>query len=172
MPKDKILVVEDSDTKRAIYKDILEEKGYAVVEAKDGEEGVEKAQAESPDIILTDISMPKMDGFQLVQKIKTNEKTQYIPIICISATYQDMAARMKALTEAGAEEYFYATENSEELLAKVAVMMRIRKIYLDLIKKNTQLVRINNLFVDREMKMIELKKKIKTLEEELEKNKK
>lgn len=169
MAGEKILVVEDSDTKRVIYADVLREKGYAVIEAGDGEEGVRLAKLENPDVIVTDISMPKMDGFQMIQRIKSDEKTKYIPIICISATYQDLASKMKALTEAGAEEYFYAIQHSEELLAKVFVMLRIRAIYLDLLKKNTQLEKINHLAVDRELKMIELKKKIKVLEEELRK---
>ena len=167
MAGEKILVVEDSDTKRAIYVDVLQEKGYVVIQGKDGEEGVRLAGLENPDVIVTDISMPKMDGFQMVQRIKSDEKTKYIPIICISATYQDLASKMKALTEAGAEEYFYAIQHAEELLAKVVVMLRIRAIYLDLLKKNVQLEKINHLAVDRELKMIELKKKIKALEEEL-----
>mgnify|MGYP001235145841 CR=1 FL=1 len=171
MAGEKILVVEDSDTKRAIYADVLQDKGYLVLQAKDGEEGLKIAQEDNPDIIVTDISMPKMDGFQMVQRLKSDEKTKYIPIICISATYQDLASKMKALTEAGAEEYFYAVQHAEELLAKVAVMLRIRAIYLDLLKKNVQLEKINHLAVDRELKMIELKKKIKLLEEELQKYK-
>ena len=172
MAESRILVVEDSDTQRAIYKALLEEKGYVVIEARDGEEGVKKAMSEHPDVILTDMSMPKLDGFGLTKALKSDEKTKFIPIICISSTYQDIAMKIKALLEAGAEEYFYAPQSAEELAIKVAVMLRIRKIYLDLINSNKQLKLINDVCIDRELKMIELKNKIKSLEEELAKYKK
>ena len=168
----KILIVEDSETKRAMYKEMLSKEDYIIIEAHDGEEGVEKATAESPDLIIADLAMPKMDGFQMVKIIKKNDNTKYIPIICISATYKDMASKMRALSEAGAEEYFYMPENIEELMAKVHVMLRIRKLYLDLLEKNKQLKIFNDVAVDRELKMVELKKKVKHLEEELTRYKK
>jgi len=172
MDKAKILVVDDSDTKRAIYKEMLTKEGYAVTEARDGEEGVKKANTDFPDIIIADLAMPKMDGFKMVEIIKKDERTKYVPVICISATYKDIASKMKALNEAGAEEYFYMPENIEDLMTKVKVMLRVRKLYLELLEKNKQLKIFNNAAVDRELKMVELKKKVKSLEEELAKYKK
>lgn len=169
--KNRILVVEDSSTQRSIYKALLEEKGYAVVEASDGEEGLKKAMEGHLDVIITDMSMPKMDGLEMIKVLKKDERTKFIPIICISATYQDIEMKIKALMEAGAEEYFYAPQSAEELAIKVAVMIRIRKIYIDLMNTNRQLKTINDACIDRELKMIELKKKIKSLEDELAKYK-
>jgi DNA-binding response OmpR family regulator len=169
MAAPKILIVDDSDTKRVIYKEMMAKEGYAVIEAKDGEEGMKKAGAESPDLIIADLAMPKIDGFKMVEAIKKDTRTKYVPVICVSATYKDIASKMKALNEAGAEEYFYMPENVEDLLAKVKVMLRVRSLYLELLEKNKQLKIFNDAAVDRELKMVELKKKIKKLEEELSK---
>lgn len=74
---------------------------------------------------------------------------------------------MKALLEAGAEEYFYMPQDKEELIAKVSVMLRIRNIYVELLEKNKQLKQFNEAAVGRELKMIELKEKIVELEKKL-----
>lgn len=168
----RVLIVEDSATKRAIYKEMLGTVSCEIIEAEDGEEGLKKARTEAPDIIIADLAMPKLDGFKMVEILKKEEATKYVPIICVSATYKDIESKLKALTEAGAEEFFYMPENMKELLVKVQVMIRIRKIYLDLLGKNKQLKIFNKAAVDRELKIIELKKKVKGLEEELAKYKK
>lgn len=165
--REKILLVDDSSTRRMIVKEILKEAGYEIFEAQDGVEGLKKAQVEDPDLIITDIQMPNMDGMEMVQLLKSKEETKYIPIICTSATYQDLEHKYQALMESGAEEYFYATQEENELLAKVKVMMRIRKIYLTFIEQNKELKQFNELVVEREIKMIELKDRVKQLEEEL-----
>lgn len=172
MAETKILIVEDSATKRAIYKEMLIKEGYKVFEALDGEEGVKKARQESPDLIIADLAMPKMNGFQMVEAIKKDDNTKYIPVICISATYKDIASKLKALSEAGAEEYFYMPENLEDLMVKVKVMLRVRRLYMELLEKNKQLKIFNDAAVDRELKMVELKKKVKSLESELARYKK
>jgi DNA-binding response OmpR family regulator len=168
MSEIKILIVDDSATKRALYRGMLEKEGYEIIEARDGEEGMNKAKAEFPDIIIADLAMPKMDGFKMIKK---DENGKFIPIICVSATYKDVASKMKALIEAGAEEFFYMPENVNELLIKVRVMVRIRKIYLELLEKNKQLQIFNRAAVDRELRMVELKDKIKDLEEEIKRYK-
>ena len=171
MSEIKILIVDDSDTKRALYSEMLEKEGYKIVEAKDGEEGLNKARTESPDLIITDLEMPKMNGFKMIEAIKKNEKGRMIPVICVSATYKDIESKMKALIEAGAEEFFYMPENINELLVKVRVMIRIRKIYLELLEKNKQLQIFNKAAVDRELRMVELKEKVRSLEEEVKRYK-
>jgi len=163
----KILIVDDSVTKRTLYREILETEGYKVIEAKDGVEGLGKAKTEFPDIIIADLAMPKMDGFEMIEMIKKDDVGRFIPIICVSATYKDIESKIKALVETGAEEFFYMPENISELLIKVRVMMRIRKIYLELLEKNKQLRVFNNAAIDRELKMVELKDKIRSLEEEI-----
>ena len=172
MSEIKILVVDDSATKRALYRGMLEKEGYNIVEAKDGEEGVRKARSESPDLVIADLAMPKMDGFKMIEMIKKDEKGKYVPVICVSATYKDIESKVKVLMDVGAEEFFYMPENIDELLLKVQVMLRIRKVYMELLEKNKQLQIFNKSAVDRELKMVELKDKIRDLEEEIKRYKK
>jgi DNA-binding response OmpR family regulator len=171
MANAKVMIVGDSGTKRAIYGEMLSKEGYDVVEAHDGEEGVKKAKTELPDLIIADLAMPKMDGFKMIEIIKKDENTKYIPVICISATYKDIASKIKGLCEVGAEEYFYMPENVEDLLMKVKVMLRVRNLYIDLLEKNKQLKIFNDAAVGRELKMTQLKDEIKKLKEELDKRK-
>jgi len=108
--KAKILVVDDSDTKRGMYTEMLKREGYTVIEARDGEEGIKKAMTQSPDAIIADVAMPKMDGIEMVTLLKKENSVKYVPIICISATFKDIATKFRALIEAGAEEFFYMPE--------------------------------------------------------------
>ena len=115
--------------------------------------------------------MPKVDGFKMIEMVKADKNGRFIPVICVSATYKDIESKMKVLIDAGAEEFFYMPENINELLVKVQVMVRIRKVYIELLEKNRQLEIFNKAAVDRELKMVELKDKIRNLEEEIKKYK-
>jgi CheY-like chemotaxis protein len=77
----KILVADDEDIARRTLVMLLEESGYAVVDARDGVEAVQKATRELPDVILMDIAMPIMDGFQAAERLRENSRTANIPII-------------------------------------------------------------------------------------------
>ncbi len=77
----KILVADDEDIARRTLVMLLEESGYSVVDARDGVEAVQKATRELPDVILMDIAMPIMDGFQAAEKLRENARTENIPII-------------------------------------------------------------------------------------------
>lgn len=169
MSKGRILIVDDSNIQSAIFKDVLIKEGYSVLTAGNGREGIEVARKEQPDVIVTDLHMPVMDGFEMIKRMRQDESTKHVPIICVTATYQDIESKISTLTEAGADEYFYSPANPQEFIAKVIVMMRIRKVYLDLLEKNRQLKIFNDAAVDRETKMIELKDRIKELESQLAK---
>jgi two-component system, cell cycle response regulator DivK len=80
-----ILLVEDNADNRSIYRIILEHAGYQVVEALDGEAGVEMARQMMPDLILMDISIPKLDGWEATRILKADEVTRKIPIIALTA---------------------------------------------------------------------------------------
>jgi two-component system, cell cycle response regulator DivK len=84
VPK-RVLIVEDSYDNRAIYAEILNHAGYGVLEAPNGERGVELAVAEAPDLILMDLSMPTMDGWEAIRILKSNPATAPIPVLAISA---------------------------------------------------------------------------------------
>lgn len=93
-----VLLVEDNEDNLVVYRTILEHVGYKVVEARDGEEGVSRAHSELPDIILMDISIPKMDGWEATVRLKDAEDTAAIPIIALTAhaLEEDRAKAMRA----------------------------------------------------------------------------
>jgi len=83
--KKRILVVEDQDDLRGVLRDLLTGSGYEVVEALDGRDGISKANAERPDLILMDIQLPVIDGYEATREIKANPKLASTPIIAVSS---------------------------------------------------------------------------------------
>ena len=81
----RILVVEDQEDLRGILRDLLAGSGYEMLEAPDGQTGVEKAKAEKPDLILMDIQMPVMDGYDATRRIKADPDLKPIPIVAVSS---------------------------------------------------------------------------------------
>ena len=80
-----VLLVEDNEDNRIVYSTILQHFGYRVTEALNGEEGIAKARTEQPDLILMDISIPVIDGWEATQVLKRDPKTRRIPIIALTA---------------------------------------------------------------------------------------
>jgi CheY-like chemotaxis protein len=80
-----VLLVEDNEDNLVVYRTILEHVGFRVIEARDGEEGVSRARSELPDIILMDISIPKIDGWEATERLKADGATSSIPIIALTA---------------------------------------------------------------------------------------
>lgn len=80
-----ILVVEDEPSVRDVIAEILEDAGYAVVAARDGEEALRAAQQAPPSLVLLDLLLPQIDGFALARRLKAHPSTRYVPIIAISA---------------------------------------------------------------------------------------
>ena len=83
MPK--ILLVEDNEMNRDMLSRRLQRRGYSVVIAVDGEEGLSLARSETPDLILMDISLPLMDGWEVTRRLKVNQNTRHIPVIALTA---------------------------------------------------------------------------------------
>ena len=98
-----VLLVEDNEDNLIVYRTILDHVGYRVIEARDGEEGVARARADQPDLILMDVSLPKMDGWEATRRIKADEGTRQIPIIAVTAHALD-DDREKA-TQVGCDGY-------------------------------------------------------------------
>jgi two-component system cell cycle response regulator DivK len=96
--KKTVLLVEDNEDNLVVYRTILEHVGYVVIEARDGEEGISRAHEEQPDIILMDISIPKLDGWQATERLKGDGHTREIPIIALTAhaLEEDRAKAMRA----------------------------------------------------------------------------
>ncbi len=102
--KKKILIVEDETPLREALRDKLNREGYQAIEATDGEDGLAKATQEHPDLIMTDIMMPKMDGFALLGKLQADTNLNTIPVVIISNLGQD-TDRDQA-KKLGAKEFF------------------------------------------------------------------
>lgn len=83
--KKTVLLVEDNEDNLVVYRTILDHVGYNVLEARDGEEGVRRARQEHPDLILMDISIPKIDGWEATRRLKADQATRDIPIIALTA---------------------------------------------------------------------------------------
>lgn len=80
-----VLIVEDNEDNLVVYRTILEHVGYDVLEARDGAEGMDRARADHPDLILMDISIPKVDGWEATRELKADDSTSDIPIIALTA---------------------------------------------------------------------------------------
>ena len=123
-PMPKILIVEDTDDTRDYMGSVLELEGFDVVLAKDGLEGLEQANSELPDLIITDISMPHLDGFQMIQKIRSSHQHNDVPILAITSHGMDKA--MEAI-KGGADRALSRPVENHLLVAFVADLLRKRK---------------------------------------------
>ena len=113
----KILVVEDTEDNRQILRDLLGMAGYDMVEAHDGAEGVAKAAEHKPDLILMDIQMPVMDGYEATRRIKADPALKSIPIVAVTSyALSGDEAKTRA---AGCEGYVAKPFSPRELLAMV-----------------------------------------------------
>ena len=113
----KILVVEDQEDNRRILRDLLTAGDYEVIEAVDGLEGIAKAESHRPDLILMDIQLPGVDGYEATRRIKSNPDLQGIPIIVVTS-YALSGDDVKAFG-AGCDAYVTKPFRPRELLAKV-----------------------------------------------------
>ena len=112
----KILVVEDVDFNRDLLVQLLED-DYEVIEAVNGQEGVEFAGRERPELILMDLSLPVMDGWEATRHIKANDDLRLIPVIALTA-HAMKGDEEKALA-AGCEDYLVKPLDEDELIAKI-----------------------------------------------------
>ena len=113
----RILIVEDQEDNRTILRDVLSTVGYELIEALNGKDGVRLAQSERPDLILMDIQLPEMDGYQATQQIKSIAELKTIPIIAVTS-YALSGDEAKARA-AGCDGYIAKPFSPRELLAKV-----------------------------------------------------
>lgn len=127
MSKDaRILIVDDDMTLRELYEERMKQEGYVILSASDGEEALEKAVKEKPDLILLDIMMPKINGIDVMKMLREKEETDKIPIIILTALVQEIG-KVKEMMKPG-DGYLVKSEimpkdvvaKVEESLAKVS----------------------------------------------------
>ncbi|MDA8429750.1 MAG: response regulator [Geobacteraceae bacterium] len=200
-----ILVVDDTPESLRALTGILQQEGYSVRPANSGQLALASIAAQPPDLILLDIRMPGLDGFEVCRRLKSEEATRNIPVIFQSAA-TDLADRLEGL-KMGAVDYITKPFQREELLARVKTHLelallrghlevlvqertaqlelevaerkraeeqlrllneeleeRVRQRTAELAAKNTELEQMNRIFVGRELRMMELKERIRALE--------
>ena len=126
MTRKVILNVEDNEANRKIVRYLFTSKGYKVIEAMDGEEGVRMAEQERPDIILMDVQLPKMDGYEATRRIKANPALREIPIIAVTS-FALSGDNVKAM-EAGCDDYIAKPFKPRNLLEKVEKLLGAREV--------------------------------------------
>ncbi|GAB4526363.1 MAG: response regulator [Anaerolineae bacterium] len=117
MNEQTVLVVEDNQDNMTLIVDVLTSMGYRAVEARDGQEGIDKARSEQPHLILMDLSLPRLDGWTATRQIKADPDLKTIPIIALTA-HAMVGDRERAL-EAGCDDYITKPINLTELTQKL-----------------------------------------------------
>lgn len=121
-----LLIIEDNDEMREYIRHCINLSRYNVREAADGEEGIEKAQALIPDLIITDVMMPKKNGFEVVKAIRSNISTSHIPLILLTAR-ASLESRLKGL-QRGADAYLTKPFSPQELVLRIDKLIEIRRL--------------------------------------------
>src|ERR687893_490489 len=129
LSKFNVLLVEDNEDKRQLLKVALEMAGYNVVVATDGVEGLQAVESHQPDLIVTDVTMPRMDGYEMVRRIRANPSTRFIPVI-IQTALRGAADDVRLGAEAGALGYITDPTDIDLLLARARTLLDF-KTYLD-----------------------------------------
>jgi adenylate cyclase len=137
MTRDKILVVDDTAVNVKLLADLLGAKGYAVVTAASGKEALEKVEAERPDLVLLDVMMPGMTGYEVCQKLREAEATAMLPVVMVTAL-DPTQERVKGI-EAGADDFLSKPINQPELLARVRSLLRVKRLHDQLTDLNRTL---------------------------------
>jgi serine phosphatase RsbU (regulator of sigma subunit) len=136
-----LLIVDDNPTNLAVLTDYLEEQGFDILSADDGYAGLEIAQFAQPDMILLDVMMPGIDGFETCRRLKAEPKTQNIPVIFMTAleSTQDKVNGFKV----GCVDYITKPVQQEEVLARISTHLRLQKLTHKLQQVNQELNQTN-----------------------------
>lgn len=132
-----ILIVDDTPANLGVIVDYLEHYGFGIMIARSGESALQKVRYAPPDLILLDVLMPHMDGFEICQRLKTDESTKDIPIIFMTSL-TSTEDKVKGF-EVGAVDYVTKPLHQEEVLARITTHLRLRDLTLSLQQKNRQL---------------------------------
>ena len=133
-----VFIVDDNKVNRKLLTVILKKEGYALFEAEDGEEALEIAFREVPDLILLDIMMPKKDGYEVCTTLKADQRTAHIPIIFLSAMSQT-EDKIKGL-DLGAADYVTKPFDRGEVIARVRAQLKISRLNRELLAANAELI--------------------------------
>ncbi len=133
----KILVVDDTAVNVKLLADLLGAKGYAVITAASGKEALEKVETARPDLVLLDVMMPGMTGYEVCRKLRDNPATVMLPVVMVTAL-DPSQERVKGI-EAGADDFLTKPINQPELLARVRSLLRVKALHDELAELNRTL---------------------------------
>jgi CheY-like chemotaxis protein len=117
----KLLIIEDNETNRDLLSRRLQRRGYQIMLAIDGQQGVEMARSETPDLILMDMALPVVDGWEATRRLKSIPQTRSIPIIALSA--HAMAGDREKALQAGCDDYDTKPVELDRLLGKIEALL-------------------------------------------------
>ncbi len=129
-----VLVVEDYQDAREMYSEYLRFSGFDVVEASNGFEAIEKATEQMPDIILMDLALPRMDGWEATRRLKADERTKGIPIVAL--TGHALAGHADSAQKAGCDSFVTKPCLPDALVAEIQRMLGVRKKHARTVKVN------------------------------------
>lgn len=132
-----ILVVDDVPVNIQLLNTYLSAEGYNVISAKDGSEAMDKVKEHHPDLVLLDVMMPKMSGYEVCKAVKSDEATKYIPVILVTAL-NELEDKIKGM-DSGADDFLSKPFNKLELLVRVRSLLRIKYLHDELQEKVVEL---------------------------------
>ena len=135
-----ILIVDDTPLNLKILSGALDVQGYRVFAAESGREALQLAESHPPDIVLLDVVMPEMDGYQVCRHLRAMDATRFVPIVMFTAS--ENPARLQAL-EAGADDFLSRPLNQPELLARIRSLLRIKRYHDQIEAQTAELARLN-----------------------------
>ncbi|MFN9650632.1 MAG: response regulator [Pseudanabaena sp.] len=159
-----ILIVDDEQANLNVVMEILSDEGYDIAIANNGERALRLLSREIPDLILLDVHMPKLDGFQLCNIIKNNDQTSQIPVIFMTAS-MDVDSKIRGF-ESGAVDYITKPFNERELVVRIKTHLQIRDLSKNL---EREVIKQQNIAEQLEQKLIALQKADEKLRHQNEK---
>ena len=136
-PPSTVLIIDDNAENRLLLSSQLRMEGYRILQANGGYAGIELAQLHDPDIILLDVMMPDINGFEVCEELKGDPRTQRIPVIMVTAL-RDVQYRIKGI-EVGADEFLHRPHVREELLVRVRTLIQLKHARVDLEEERNRL---------------------------------
>ena len=121
-----VLIVDDNEQNLELVQAYLEDLGCQIRTARDGAEAIKLVEAEQPDVILLDVMMPRMSGFQACSRLKANPATKDIPIVMVTALNE--VGDVERAVESGADDFLTKPVNKLELLTRVKSLLRVRQL--------------------------------------------